>query len=149
MNNTSHEPYLEQALAEHRQVHRAISELERRLACPVEGDEAAQFEAAIAALRRLAALLREHFAREEEGGYLEEAVSCAPCIARQAVRLQRQHGQFVQLVDRILDRATRAKPCRKAWVQLAHDFGRLARRIDAHEAAENQILAKAFNVAIG
>jgi hemerythrin len=148
MNHALQHPYLEQALADHRDLHRRIATLRCRLECCVENVTKSDFDNAVASLRDLRNRLQAHFAREEAGGYLDEAISRMPRLASKADRLQRQHAQFVTWADRILQRAVVAEPWQSAWEELRDEFSRLAARIETHEYAEDELLSKAFNVAV-
>lgn len=140
------QPYLEQALAEHHELHAFADSILRLLATPPREVMAEHFETVVARMKELRDRLQAHFAQEEEGGYLDEAVSRAPNVAAQAAALQRQHQRFVELGDQIIERAGAAKDWRHRWNELGPEVQRFIARLVAHEEAENALLAKAFNV---
>jgi hypothetical protein len=147
MNTTgpSH-PFLNQALAEHRHLHEQVCEILHLL--EAEATSAEQFDLIIARVRAVEEWLQEHFAREEEGGCLEEAISRAPAFAAQAAALHREHAQFVLMIDRVARHAQEARDWRKRWSELRADFQKFAQKLHAHEQAENELLGRAFNVAV-
>ncbi|MCE9606383.1 MAG: hemerythrin domain-containing protein [Planctomycetia bacterium] len=150
MNNGYHvhevNPYYTQAVSEHRELHTAIERIHRIL------DETREVDAStarIAELTEFVSALRDrlarHFEQEENGGYLEEAIVRVPQIAPQAAILQRQHGEFLAAADEMLDHARAADAAPLVWANLKADYALFAKRLNAHEAAENSLLSRAFN----
>lgn len=143
-------PFLEQALAEHHDLHRTVEEIGSLL----DSVPASEAGAALAAqaLRRVDDLrgkLRQHFAQEEEGGYLEEAIARLPSLAPQAAVLQKQHAEFMQLADRLVGDARAAATPADVWRVLHDGFKTYSKKLLAHEAAENSLLQRAYNVDLG
>lgn len=138
-------PYLEQALSEHRELHHLVEELRRRLAPTGSQATRAEYDRGLEDLAQLRDRLAAHFETEEAGGVFDEAISRCPRIAPQAASLQRQHAQFVKLIDGLL---RPADGWREHWDDVRTRFERFSEKLEAHEEAENGILGRAFNVAI-
>jgi hypothetical protein len=152
MNHTNHgiNPYLEQALAEHHELHRSVEEiislLDNTAAANANG---ALAERAIYRIDSLAEKLQQHFAQEEEGGYLEEAIARLPSLAPQAAVLQRQHAEFTRVAAGLLSDAKAATTPAACWAALQTGFKAFSKKLLAHEAAENSLLQRAYNVDLG
>ena len=91
-------------------------------------------------LSRLCGHLREHFALEEEDGYLREVIAQRPGLLSRAASLQRQHATF------LAEGATLAQQLLGA--RAPHDtIPRLVRLLEAlrrHEFAEHDLFQQAF-----
>lgn len=140
------EPYLEQALTEHRDLHRFLDEI--RLLFDVSAEDATPDRLTFGreALCELQSRLQAHFAQEEEGGYLDEAVSRLPAISRQAAILQRQHGEFAALADRLVTLCGQSATSKQNWPQFKEALKDFTKKLEAHERAEDALLTRAFNV---
>lgn len=140
------DPFYVQALAEHRELHTTIERIRRLLDSRDDGGDVRQKAInATYAVARLRDQVRRHFAQEELGGYLEEAIARLPTIAPQAQVLQRQHGRLLETADRLLKAAETAPSADGLLSQLKTDFDSFADRLEAHENAENVLLQRAFN----
>lgn len=102
--------------------------------------------AIIGQLLHLQEHLERHFALEEEGGYMEEALSMAPRLGPQATKLLAQHSQFKQAMFKLEASAQRSRENPKMWPRLAREIEVLLKGLEAHEAAEHRILQAGFNV---
>lgn len=142
-------PFLQQALSEHRELERLVGEVRCRLAAPVDQASELDYKDALAQIAKLRERLESHFEQEEAGGCFDEAVSRLPRIAPQAASLQKQHGQFVRTVNEILRVEPDGQDWRNHWKRLQTEFERFAKKLEAHENAENEILGRAFNVEVG
>lgn len=150
MNNGIHiheaDPFYVQALAEHRELHAAVERIRRLLASGLSGAEGGPTAVdAVHAVGNLRDQLQRHFEQEEAGGYLEEAVARLPQIAPQAKTLQRQHREFLDLANAMLAAAESEDSATSMLPKLKTDFDLFAKRLEAHEAAENILLERAFN----
>jgi len=150
MNNGYHvhevNPYYAQARSEHRELHAAIERIHQVL------DETREIDASIQRVSELTAhitalrdRLARHFEQEENGGYLEEAIVRMPQIAPQAAMLQKQHGEFLTAANDMLAHARSSDAAPHVWAALKADYLLFAKRLNAHEAAENALLSRAFN----
>lgn len=97
------------------------------------------------ALAALTKHLRHHFEQEEEGGYLEEALSAAPRFSQEAAILVAQHPVMLQQADHALESA-RSTDGAAAWGRLKNDVKALIAAMIAHETAENKIVRQALNM---
>ena len=150
MNHDHHvhevNPFYVQALAEHRELHAAIEQIRRLLDSGLSGADVGQRAVNAAhAVLNLRDQLQRHFDQEEGGGYLEEAVTRLPQIAPQATILQRQHHEFLDLANAMLAAAETGDSATSVLLKLKTDFESFAKRLEAHEAAENKLLERAFN----
>jgi hypothetical protein len=132
-------PFYELAQAEHRQVRQLMDRI-----CALAGEGGADFTGVHAALVELLRHLQEHFQREEEGGYMEEAVTQLPRLAQQMAALERQHGplleQLADLVDGVQDIAT--TPAGRE--RLNRSWQAFCQALRTHEEAEDRVLDEAF-----
>lgn len=142
---TEDNPFFERALLEHRELNRSVHELERCFAlAPLEVTPQSCRDAA-AQLQRLRDYLAAHFAQEEEGGYLEEALSRVPRLGPQAAVLERQHAPLLARLDALVRRAGEPRLVVADWPKLAADFRDFVQCLLEHETAENRIVQAACN----
>src|SRR5262245_37229875 len=97
--------YVEHLIAEHRRIHRML-----RLAHhTIIGAQGSQQDAPPAVVVRVLQQVREelehHFAQEESGGCLHEAVSRCPPLSAEAHRIEAEHRELLQDVDRLIAQA--------------------------------------------
>ena len=92
--------------AEHREMRRLVQVLRHALGKP-GGWSRESAEAAFEAFEALEAHLKEHFAQEEEGGYLEQALAVAPRYSDEAKHLLKQHGLMTRQVAHAVETAKR------------------------------------------
>jgi hypothetical protein len=88
--------------------------------------------------------LQHHFAQEESGGCLDEAVSRCPGLSVEAKRIELEHPQLLQNVDRLIAQALDSDQSLENRLALERGFDDLRRQLDAHEGAENALLRKGF-----
>ena len=98
---------------------------------------------------RLRELVETHFAHEERGGFLKEAIDRAPHFVTQAAVLQEEHEELLEDIEklRILVHSGVESPA--WWSRVEADFRSFAARLLHHEHAENKIVQEAFTVDIG
>jgi len=98
-------------------------------------------------LRELEQILQEHFVREEEGGFLDEAVCNSPQYAAESSRLMHEHSE---ILGRIREMLARSSDRLAADPSLAYPFAKsleaTLRQLLMHETRENVLLKKAFNL---
>jgi len=102
-------------------------------------------EAAAAALQRVTELevqLPAHFAFEEAGGYLADALSAAPRLSRRAAHLMGDHEHLRHQLVEFAARAQRAQL--GGWSALSHPMHELSDALRRHELAENRLLRDAL-----
>jgi len=133
--------------AEHRELQRLVQALKHLFAADRPWSRELASEAACM-LDELRAHLHQHFAKEEEGGYLEQALAAAPRYHEQAEALLRQHGSMLQQMDQIAATAKGATAAENRWRELPVQVRELLQSLIAHETAENQIVQHALNTGI-
>jgi iron-sulfur cluster repair protein YtfE (RIC family) len=144
-------PFCVRAVAEHRMLHGAFVEVRKMLDAVKGPNEATQpaVNAAVARIGILREAIAEHFRREEEGGYLEEAVGRNPALAVATDALQQEHAKLLAMADELLDHATRKGPAAETWKRLVDDLDRFEKFLKRHEGAEDALLQQAFNEDLG
>lgn len=95
-------------------------------------------------LTELLTHLETHFAQEEEGGYMEEALARAPRFSSLAAELEKQHAPMLARLRGLLARADES-PTRPTRAALAVQARELCQLLARHEASETRILQMAFN----
>lgn len=95
-------------------------------------------------LRELRSVLAAHFADEEAGGYLADALDAAPQFAHQAAELKCQHSQFLERLDGFIARLTAAQPPFRYWHDAQREFEDYLAQLQRHERAENDLVQAAF-----
>ena len=151
-NHHSHErnPLFTQAVNEHQHLHQAVEEIHALLNKHADRDVTeADVVEATNVVQSLHDQMRRHFEQEEEGGYLEEAITRVPALAAQAGVLQQQHAELSKLAGQMLaDARSTGRPV-EIWLRLKADYARLAKKLLGNEAAENKLLERAFNEDLG
>ena len=137
--------YVSSIRADHRHqgrlVHNLRSALENAARSKWSKASTAQIVDYLAVLRDHLAV---HFAREEEGGYLEEALVHSPELQPEANRLMDEHPHLLTQFDALLGTA-RAKAGEPApWPALAKELNAVIRELVTHELDENKLLQDAF-----
>lgn len=97
-------------------------------------------------IQQIRNLLADHFAAEEEDGYLSAALRVAPQFTARAEQLQRQHQEFLQQLDDHIRRLTATPAQFASWSDACRDCDRLLSRMREHEQAENEIVRSAFEL---
>jgi iron-sulfur cluster repair protein YtfE (RIC family) len=146
MNEEVTGAYIQAIRAEHRHLHAELRELNHALQCGEQAGWTPEHQ------RRAAQLLtafrdelREHFAREASGGFLEEAVVQGPRFAQDAERMMEQHDELDARLSQIVTAAQATGQDAATWTRLAPQVREFLTALTRHEAEENRILARAFN----
>jgi hemerythrin-like domain-containing protein len=134
--------------AEHREMRRLVQVLRHALGKEEGGWTRESAHEALEAFEALKAHLKEHFAQEEEGGYLEQALAVAPRYSDEAKLLLKQHGLMTRQVAHAVETAKRALDEPGAWATLETEARELLQKLVEHETAENRIVQKALNTGI-
>ena len=138
-------PYIDYWVALHRRLHALVHQARR--AIKRDGrDEAAALAELTHVLPLLRAELEHHFAEEDKGGCLEEAVSHCPRLSLEARRIEAEHPRLLDELDRLTARATAATPADLTVVEV--DLEMFLRRLHSHEAAENELLRQGFGATV-
>jgi len=147
MTDETHQAYVAAFGAEHHELRHLVHALHEAL----REERPWSHEAATEAVELLAALhthLEHHFAQEEDGGYLEEALNLAPRFGSEAAELLRQHPRMLEKSCQVRTTADRAAIEPAAWPQLKRELSELIKGLMAHEGAENKIVQQAFNTGL-
>jgi hypothetical protein len=143
------------ALKELRVQHLGLRELlraiEQRLKEQRLGGDGSTSGALLVLLADLARELPEHFAFEERGGYLADAIAVAPRLTAKAAELYRDHAELARRSRDLLEQARSAAEARAGWAEVEAGFAALATLLSDHEEAENALVREAFteNAATG
>jgi hypothetical protein len=136
--------------ADHGRIRRSVQSILRTLR--QVDPHASRAEITIVMIEPLTALLaqlRRHFAEEEDGGSLDDAVCHCPSLAREVRQSNAEHPKLLAyletLIARLRDPALAFGGMARDQ-QLLEDF---AQRLRQHEAAENRLLSQAFGGSFG
>jgi len=134
--------YVEHLQHEHGRLNQLLLEIGHEVAAL---GRAGQPEDSIAHLaQRLTDLrqqLQAHFAEEEAGGCLEEAVARCPSLNEDSKAIVAEHPLLDRMLEQLLVQ-TRNRAVSGADVQ--RDYRAFGEKLHAHEAAENRLLQMAF-----
>jgi iron-sulfur cluster repair protein YtfE (RIC family) len=139
--DTESRSYVNHLLSEHRRLHHLLRDARRALA--VSGVRKSPAEC-VEVLGRVRDELRSHFADEEEGGCLAEAVSRCPSLSAETRAIEAQHPALLMRLDTLIDRISRCDASTECRIETVRDFDDLLRELRSHEAAENNILRRGF-----
>jgi hemerythrin len=134
--------YVDYMLAEHRRLHRLLLQARKTIAAYAGDSDWAQ--SVVNVLRELRATLECHFADEEGGGCLDQAVSFRPALAGAMKQIEAEHPRLLAQVDRLVAQAKDGRDTPADHVSLTTAFDELCRGLHTHEAAENEILRQGF-----
>jgi hypothetical protein len=138
--------YINHLIAEHRRLHALLRQMRVEMAHSLGPDERPSFAGVQRALTQLREELKQHFAEEEAGGCLDEAVSRCPRLSGEAKRIEEEHPQILAELDRLIAQSHTAPPTFPNQVTLQREFDRLCQQLREHEKAENTLLAQGFGV---
>jgi iron-sulfur cluster repair protein YtfE (RIC family) len=103
-------------------------------------------------VHEIAALLKElevHFHEEEDAGFFDQIDACAPQLTSETARLKEEHQVLLKQMRSLTALAETCEGSDPWWERLKTDFHQFSLTIMHHEAAENQLLQRAFNEDIG
>ena len=132
-------PYLYHLRAEHRRLHALLRRL--RDALVSSEDPAGSFAESLAELRNE---LSHHFAEEEGGGCMEEAVSRFPGLSAEAARIEAEHPRILAELDRLIAVARGFQATARNRVAMQEALESFLEQIRAHEHAESDLLRQGF-----
>ncbi|MDX1961586.1 MAG: hemerythrin domain-containing protein [Pirellulales bacterium] len=134
---------------EHRELHARLQHLRQIIAACGGSPTLPPPERLAEFVRELELLeeeLRGHFAREEAGGYLEEAVTRRPVLNQESERLIHEHqallAEMVALRKTVGSAMLNATIWPEAWAR----FHTLCRNLCEHESNENKLIQRGYNV---
>jgi hypothetical protein len=130
--------YVDHLQSEHRRLHQRILEVQHALAQSQTGLNAE--------LTALQDELAQHFAEEDAGGCMEEAMARCPAVAERCRALCAEHSVLLREMSALIDEYHAEAQRRARW---GDDFHQLTERLFQHEREENEILQRAFGVGYG
>jgi hemerythrin HHE cation binding domain-containing protein len=136
--------YINHLVAQHRRLHMMLRQMRNAILECVQPDETPSFAEIARILARLRQELEHHFAEEEAGGCLDEAVSCCPSLSVEAKKIQGDHALILEQIDSLIEHAETLPPTPQNQFAIQREFDRLYHKLQAHEAAENRLLAQGF-----
>jgi len=139
MNGLNHcDAYLKHLQAEHHRLNCALLEIRHWLEAswPTTQPDAPQ-DFLIGRLEGLLMELRSHFAEEEQGGCLEEALARCRSVGPNVQVLMAEHPALTTALEELIARLKCRTIDRATCRRLLEDF---AARLKAHECAENSLL---------
>ena len=159
-------------LAEHRDLFNLMSSVRSAFAAEATATPDRQ-AVLLSMLHQLRDHLHDHFAQEEEGGFLEEAVTRIPRLSAAVRSILRQHPDLLAELDRVIDAVESAKdPAEsfavfvssaavaiganepatdpaESWSDANHAFDVFSDHMLAHERSENTVVQEGYNEDLG
>ena len=142
------EPYVQHLLAEHRRLHTMLRLARAAIRHSSGPDRDATTADIVRILRQVREEIAHHFADEEAGGCIEEAVSRCPRISSQANRVQAEHPELLCKLDALLAEVLDSGHTVANRIAVEREFDELCQLLHAHEAAENDLLRQGFGVQV-
>jgi len=137
--------YVAAVRADHRHQGSLVHHVRSALASGASSNwDQASVQQILASLDEIHQHLEQHFAREEEGGYLEEALVHAPRLKSQAAELMAEHPLLLKKFGELVAAAKSGKKGQPQWPLLASDLSKAIDELVRHEMGENQLLQDAF-----
>ena len=93
--------------------------------------------------------LADHFAQEEQGGFLEEAVARVPRLSAAVRSILGQHPGLLADLDRLIEDLEASPADPGAWGRAGHNFEAFSARMTAHERSENAVVQSGYNEDLG
>jgi iron-sulfur cluster repair protein YtfE (RIC family) len=141
-------PYIDHLRAEHRRLHAMLIRARSAVQQMNGPDRDAKLSDVAKILEQVRVELAQHFAEEEEGGCLEEAVSRCPRLSHDANRIESEHVEILAELDRLIAEAKDGPENVATRIAVGRDFDELCTQLHAHEAAENALLRDAFGAGV-
>jgi hemerythrin len=148
-DNAESKIYVNHVLVEHRRLHSMLHKARRAIEQTSGPDRDVTLQQVAAILRQVRNELAHHFAEEEAGGCLEEAVSRCPRLATALKEIEREHPALLTEVDRLIAMAEDGPADLQHRIMIEREFDELCTQLHAHEAAEYAVLRDGFGVANG
>ena len=132
---------------EHRHINEAVHDVVSLFSTETAANSKELVEQLAQKLRVLRAELAKHFAEEDAGGCIEEAISHCPSVSQAATTLEGQHSLLLAHLDRLIEQ-TRKRTTDEDPSQLQVNINDFAKQLNAHESLENQIMQDAFGTGV-
>ena len=152
--NRSDPVILGHLLAEHRDLFHLMHSVQSRFAMagPPTPEQRADV---LESLHHLREHLSDHFAQEELGGFLEEAVTRMPRLSAAVRSIVAQHPALLTELDGVIEQLTIVENSGKSaagatsWSGAVHAFETFAAHMAAHERSENTVVQEGYNEDLG
>ncbi len=141
-------------LAEHRDLFHLMHSVQSRFAMagPPSPEQRADV---LESLHHLREHLSDHFAQEELGGFLEEAVTRMPRLSAAVRSIVAQHPALLAELDGVIEELTIVEKSggfaagAASWSGAVHAFETFAAHMAAHERSENTVVQEGYNEDLG
>jgi hemerythrin-like domain-containing protein len=141
--------YVTHLRTEHRRLRACLHRIEQQWLLDIERPRRTDdIPRVIDSLEALCAELAHHFAEEESGGCLEEAVSHRPNLSGEANRLRCEHTELVGRLQGLIARLRLLPRPGESIDRVGEDFRRFADDLRAHQAGENRVLEQSFGIKV-
>ena len=155
--NRSDPVILGHVLAEHRDLFHLMHSVQSRFATAgLPGSPSPEHRAdVLESLHHLREHLGDHFAQEELGGFLEEAMTRMPRLSAAVRSIVAQHPSLLAELDRVIEQLTIVERSgggaagAKSWPAALHAFETFASHMAAHERSENTVVQEGYNEDLG
>jgi len=133
--------------AEHRELNQMLRAADRRWRdADAAGWVPGKVDELCKTMNELLRQLEHHFAQEEAGGYLEEAITAAPALGPKADRLAAQHPELLRQCRELIARME-IEPVDPAKLAKLHDdYLDMKQLLLEHEHGENQVMQQAYRI---
>lgn len=129
-------------LVQHRDLYRLVQAVREAFEPP---RHAGRVRAAACALRDHLAI---HFAQEEQGGFMEEALSRVPRLSAAVTNVLRDHPVLLAELDRLIE-SLPVSDSAAAWATATSEFAAFTGHLHAHERNENAVMQEGYNEDLG
>jgi hypothetical protein len=92
----------------------------------------------------LAALFKDHFAHEEEGGYFDEIMQRDPTVARRVEQLRQDHRAMLAAVNNMNRQLQHADSTPLWFAMIGTDFADFVQRCERHQHEENRLVQEGY-----
>lgn len=130
-------------LAEHRELFNLIQSVRAAFAAPERPSPERRNEVLLM-LRSLRCHLRDHFTREECGGFLEEAVTRLPRLSAAMRAILLQHPALLENLDGVISSLESAPEHSESWTAAGKAYEAFACQMAAHEQRENAVIQEGY-----
>ena len=141
--------FVDHLLTEHRRLDQMVRRALSDLSSWEEADAASWPPRLLAGLTAIRAELARHFAEEESGGCLEEAVAHCPALSTDARHAQAEQQQLLEVLDELAHHCRKLeRPTRRDVLALEQELRALVHKLRLHEGEETRIMQRAFAVCL-
>jgi hypothetical protein len=137
--------WLRELDAQHGSVRVALSALTSRVdRVPTLADRCDSHSELLGLIGDIEALLKAHFAFEEAGGHLGDALSVAPRLSQRAAHLQSDHRRLTAAFAELASFARRMGQADENWELVGVKIREFVVSLQAHELEENRLVQEAY-----